>query len=54
LAGEWRETVLGNIIELKRGYDLPHHQRLPGKTPLVSSAGVTDYHEHAKVKGPLV
>lgn len=50
--GEWREVVLGNVIELKRGYDLPQRNRLPGSIPLVSSSGITDYHTEAKVKGP--
>ena len=51
---EWRETSLGEVIELKRGYDLPQHKRVPGSVPLVSSSGVSDYHEEAKVKGPGV
>ena len=51
---EWRETCLGEVIELKRGYDLPQHKRVPGSVPLVSSSGVSDYHEEAKVKGPGV
>jgi type I restriction enzyme S subunit len=42
------------MIELKRGYDLPQQERSPGKVPLVSSSGVTDYHSVAMVKGPGV
>ena len=52
--GEWLETSLGEVIELKRGYDLPQHKRVPGSVPLVSSSGVSDYHVEAKVKGPGV
>ncbi len=54
IAGEWRETVLGNVLELKRGYDLPQQRRRPGNVPIVSSSGVTDYHAEAMVKGPGV
>jgi len=54
MAGEWKETVLGDVIELKRGYDLPQQQRRLGRVPLVSSSGVTDYHAVAMVKGPGV
>lgn len=54
MAGEWRETSLGDIIELKRGYDLPQQLRTPGRIPLVSSSGVTDHHDVAKVRGPGV
>ena len=54
IGGEWLETSLGEVIELKRGYDLPQHKRVPGSVPLVSSSGVSDYHVEAKVKGPGV
>ena len=54
MAGKWQETTLGKVIELKRGYDLPKRERFPGAVPLVSSAGVTDYHAASKVAGPGV
>ncbi|HET6204508.1 MAG TPA: restriction endonuclease subunit S [Planctomycetota bacterium] len=54
MAGEWRECALGDVIELKRGYDLPQQNRRLGAVPLVSSSGVTDYHAEAMAKGPGV
>ena len=54
MAGEWQEASLGEVIELKRGYDLPQRKRIPGSVPLVSSSGVTYYHAEAKVRGPGV
>ena len=54
MAGEWRECALGEVIELKRGYDLPQRDRRSGDVPLVSSSGVTDHHAEAMVKGPGV
>ena len=51
---QWRLVTLGEVIELKRGYDLPQRERAPGSIPLVSSSGVTDYHAEAKVRGPGV
>ena len=51
---EWREMTLGEVVELKRGYDLPKRDRAPGPIPLVSSSGITDQHAEAKVKGPGV
>jgi type I restriction enzyme S subunit len=54
MAGEWREKLLGDVIELKRGYDLPQQDRIPGSVPLVSSSGVTDHHSTAMVRGPGV
>ena len=50
----WAETWLGQVIELKRGYDLPGRERLPGPAPVVSSSGVTGYHRESKVPGPGV
>lgn len=50
----WRECKLGDVVNLKRGYDLPHQERQPGPFPVVSSSGITDHHAEAKVKGPGV
>lgn len=50
----WRETTLGDVIELKRGYDLPQQKRQFGVVPLVSSSGISDCHNVAMVKGPGV
>lgn len=51
---EWREVTLGEVIELKRGYDLPKSQRREGSVPIVSSSGVSGYHSDAKVRAPGV
>jgi type I restriction enzyme S subunit len=42
---------LGDLINLKRGYDLPESQRLPGPYPVISSAGISGYHNKFKVEG---
>lgn len=42
---------LGDLINLKRGYDLPESQRLPGPYPVISSAGISGYHNEYKVDG---
>ena len=52
--GGWREARLGEVLTLQRGYDLPQRERIPGSVPLVSSSGITDFHEISKVKGPGV
>ncbi len=54
LGARWRETILGDVIELKRGYDLPQRKRMPGSVPIVSSSGITDHHSESKVQGPGV
>ena len=50
----WKRCQLGEVIELKRGYDLPQKERQSGNVPLVSSSGISDRHAVAKVKGPGV
>lgn len=50
----WKQCLLGEAVNLKRGYDLPHSARSPGPFPVVSSSGITDHHSEAKVKGPGV
>lgn len=45
---------LGDIITLKRGYDLPERDRVPGEVPIVSSSGITGWHNQAMVAGPGV
>lgn len=45
---------LGELIELKRGYDLPSRLRQSGSIPIVSSSGVSGYHNEAKCIGPGV
>ena len=52
--GGWRETRLGDVITLKRGYDLPYRQRVDGPVPVVSSSGISDHHSDSRVSGPGV
>jgi len=54
MAGEWKEMPLGDVITLQRGFDLPSQDRKPGKVPIVSSSGISDYHSEVGVKGPGV
>jgi type I restriction enzyme, S subunit len=42
---EWEDNKLGDIINLKRGYDLPKSKRESGVYPIVSSSGITDFHK---------
>ncbi|CUR69349.1 restriction endonuclease subunit S [Pseudomonas aeruginosa] len=50
----WKELNLGDVIELKRGYDLPKGKRSVGEVPIVSSSGISDFHSESMVKGPGV
>jgi type I restriction enzyme S subunit len=50
----WPRVPLGEAITLHRGFDLPAQDRAPGKVPVVSSAGVSGYHDIARIRAPGV
>jgi type I restriction enzyme S subunit len=50
----WERKRLGDILTLKRGYDLPEAKRVVGGIPVVSSAGITGFHNQHKAVGPGV
>ncbi len=50
----WRTCRLGDVLTLKRGHDLPGDTRQVGDVPVVSSSGITGYHNEAKAKPPGV
>ena len=51
---EWKECKLGEIIKLKRGFDLPHNSRIEGSFPIISSSGISGNHNEFRAKGPGV
>jgi len=50
----WRTGILGDVLTLKRGHDLPDSQRQEGDVPIVSSSGITGRHSYSKAKAPGV
>ena len=48
----WSMNRLGDLLELKRGYDLPSAQRKVGTVPIVSSSGPSGTHDRAMVQAP--
>jgi type I restriction enzyme, S subunit len=51
---DWETRSLGGIATLQRGFDLPTRLRKRGRVPIVSSAGITDTHDVARVEPPGV
>ena len=45
---------LGDLLTLKRGYDLPGSDRVDGEFPIVSSSGITGFHGEKKATAPGV
>jgi type I restriction enzyme S subunit len=55
MAGEaWIETTIGEQATLQRGIDITKAEQRDGKVPVISSGGVSSYHDTAAVKGPGV
>jgi type I restriction enzyme S subunit len=52
--GRMRRARLGDFINLQRGFDITAAVQHDGTVPVVSSSGVTGYHDKAMVKGPGV
>ena len=50
----WTDALLGDVITLKRGYDLPKSTRQEGPVPIVSSSGPTGFHNVPKADPPGV
>jgi type I restriction enzyme S subunit len=50
MSSKWRETSIGEVVELKHGYNLSQQARSSGTIPVISSSGVTNHHSEAMVK----
>jgi type I restriction enzyme S subunit len=48
----WERKTLGDLLTLKRGYDLPEARRTRGDVPVVSSAGISGFHNEKKADAP--
>jgi len=51
---DWEVKPIKEIAPLQRGFDLPSHECIRGKYPVVYSNGVNFYHKKYQVKGPGV
>lgn len=54
LPSDWKREALLGLCELKRGYDLPTAQRRVGSVPIISSSGISGFHDTAMADGPVV
>lgn len=50
----WIETTIGEQATLQRGIDITKAEQRAGNVPVISSGGVSSYHDTAAVKGPGV
>jgi type I restriction enzyme S subunit len=54
MAGEWSETHIGMQVTLQRGIDITKATQRAGAVPVVSSGGVSSFHDTAIQSGPGV
>ena len=51
---KWIECTLGDILNFRRGYDLPHSEMSGGDIPVAGSNGVIGYHNIATDITPVI
>lgn len=49
-----KKYKLGDILELQRGYDLPHSEMEEGNVPVAGSSGIIGYHSISKIDPPCI
>jgi len=54
MADSWIDTTIGDQATLQRGIDITKAEQREGDVPVVSSSGVSSYHDTAAVSGPGV
>src|SRR5205809_566075 len=50
----WTKGKLRDLVFFQRGFDITQVQQTEGQVPVISSSGVTSYHNEAKAAGPGV
>jgi type I restriction enzyme S subunit len=54
MTDSWISTSIGEQVTLQRGFDITKAQQRSGKVPVISSGGVSSFHDTATAKGPGV
>jgi type I restriction enzyme S subunit len=54
MSSEWQRTTIGEQATLQRGFDITKAEQRPGPIPVVSSAGISSWHDTPMVQGPGV
>ena len=51
---EWKEYKLGEILNFRRGHDLPHSKMKAGNVPVAGSNGIIGYHDDFTPISPCI
>lgn len=54
LPAGWRRGELQDLVYFQRGFDITQAQQRPGVVPVISSSGITSFHDEPKAPGPGV
>lgn len=54
MGNDYIDTTIGEQITLQRGFDITKGEQKIGNIPVVSSGGISSFHDEAKVKAPGV
>lgn len=54
MPSDWQRTTIGAQLTLQRGFNITKAQQRPGTVPVVSSGGISSFHDTAAVHGPGV
>jgi type I restriction enzyme S subunit len=49
---DWPVRKLKDVVELRRGFDLPHGQRRDGPYPVLTAGATAGWHDEGPVEGP--
>ena len=52
--GSWKQGVVGDVLQLQRGHDLPRAQMLGGDYPVAGSTGTIGYHNQYTATAPVI
>ncbi|MFD3166339.1 restriction endonuclease subunit S [Herpetosiphon sp. NSE202] len=48
----FEQMDLGDIVTFQRGFDITKAEQVPGAIPIISSSGITSFHNESKVTAP--
>ena len=51
---EWKEYKLGDVLNFRRGHDLPKYDMIEGNIPVAGSNGIIGYHNTKTVISPCI
>lgn len=50
----WQQGIVGDVLQLQRGHDLPRTEMLGGEYPVAGSTGIIGYHNKFTAEAPVI